>query len=88
MNIKERIFMALNSSKGIAVAVVAFILSNYVLEIPLDETLKFLKQIPLLEITGTGTVIDLMVLFILYSIILSSITAKFSQKFIRLKVEE
>jgi NhaP-type Na+/H+ or K+/H+ antiporter len=69
LNLKERIFMALNCTKGIAVAVVAFILSNHIIKIP-------------------ESLISLMVLFILYSIILSSVMARFSQKFIRLKVEE
>lgn len=88
MNFKERIFMSLNSSKGIAVAVVAFILINYKLEIPIDKTLNIINEIPLTNLPGTTTIIELTVLFIIYSIILSSIAARFSQKFIRLKVEE
>lgn len=89
VNIKERIFMALNCTKGIAVAVVAFILSNYVLNLPIIENgMTIIKAIPLIGISGATTIIDLMIFFIVYSIILSSITARFSQKFIRLKVEE
>ncbi len=89
VNIKERIFMALNCTKGIAVAVVAFILSNYILNIPIIENgMTTVKAIPLIGISGATTIIDLMIFFIVYSIILSSITARFSQHFIRLKVEE
>jgi len=42
----------------------------------------------LIQYPGAKTIIDLMILFMLYSIILSSIMARFSQKFIRLKVEQ
>jgi len=72
INIKERIFMALNCSKGIAVAVVAFTFSTYAFST---------------DIVCAGTILDLMILFLLYSVILSSIVAKFSQNFIRLKIE-
>ena len=89
VNIKERIFMALNCTKGIAVAVVAFILSNYILNLPFVEGgATTVKAIRLTAISGATTIIDLMIFFIVYSIILSSITARFSQHFIRLKVEE
>ena len=88
INLKERIFMALNCTKGIAVAVVAFLVSTYVLQIPtLQEGVKVLQELPVISIPGSQTIIDLMVLFIIYSIILSSIMARFSQNFIRLKVE-
>ncbi len=89
INIKERIFMALNCTKGIAVAVVAFILSNFTLDIPvIDAGISTIRTLPLVGVAGATTIIDLMIFFIVYSIILSSITAKFSQHFIRLKVEE
>ena len=89
VNLKERIFMALNCTKGIAVAVVAFILSNYILNLPIMENgTTVIKALRLTEISGATTIIDLMIFFIVYSIILSSVTARFSQHFIRLKVEE
>lgn len=89
VNLKERIFMALNCTKGIAVAVVAFLVSTYVLQIPtLQEGVKVIQELPFISIQGSQTIIDLMVLFIIYSIILSSVMARFSQVFIRLKVEE
>ena len=88
LNLKERIFMSLNCSKGIAVAVVAFILSNYVLNLPvIVEGVKTINQVPLITYAGGKIILDLMILFLLYSIILSSLMAKFSQYFIRLKVE-
>jgi len=81
--------MALNCTKGIAVAVVAFILSNFTLDIPvIDAGISTIRTLPLVGVAGATTIIDLMIFFIVYSIILSSITAKFSQHFIRLKVEE
>jgi len=89
LNLKERIFISLNCAKGIAVAVIAFILSNYVLNLPiLVDGVKLINSIPLIQYPGAKTIIDLMILFMLYSIILSSIMARFSQKFIRLKVEQ
>ncbi len=89
INMKERIFMALNCTKGIAVAVVAFIVSNYVLQIPVVQNgVRIINNVPLMSISGADMILNLMVLFILYSILLASITARFSQHFIRLKVEE
>ncbi|MBN2368091.1 cation:proton antiporter [Candidatus Woesearchaeota archaeon] len=89
VNLKERIFMALNCTKGIAVAVVAFIISNYVLDITvIEEGIRLTHQIPLMNFPGTQSIIDLMVLFILYSILVSSIIARFSKKFIRVTVDQ
>ena len=80
--------MSLNCSKGIAVAVVAFILSNYVLNLPvIIDGVKTISQVPLIAYPGGKVVLDLMILSLLYSIILSSIMSRFSQDFIRLKVE-
>jgi len=88
LNLKQRIFMSLNCSKGIAVAVVAFILSNYVLNLPvIIDGVKTISQVPLIAYPGGKVVLDLMILSLLYSIILSSIMSRFSQDFIRLKVE-
>ncbi|MBN1503123.1 cation:proton antiporter [Candidatus Woesearchaeota archaeon] len=81
MNFKERLFMAVNCTKGIAVAVVAFMLSKSVIKYRGEMT-------DLILISGMSEVISLMVLFIIYSIILSSIFVRFSKKFIRIKVEE
>jgi len=65
IELKERIFMSLTASKGIAVAVVVFTLLSYV------DTLSGLKIL-----------LDLSLLFILYSIIVASITAKLNSYFV------
>jgi cell volume regulation protein A len=63
VKLKEKIFMTLNSAKGVAVATMIFFLGSYNLQ-------------------GLDNIIDLSFLFLLYTIILSSITARFSHKFI------
>ncbi len=62
--LKERIFMTLSVSKGIAVAVVTFFLITYNLE-------------------GMREILNLALMFILYSILVSSITAWFSKHLIK-----
>ena len=89
LNLKESIFISLNCAKGIAVAVVAFLLSNYILELPvMVEGVKLINVMPLIRYPGAEVIIDLMILFMVYSIILTTIMARFSQHFIRLKVED
>ncbi len=68
---KEKIFMALNAQKGIAVAVVAFTLSTF-------------------NIPEMDTILNLTIVFMLYSIIVSTITIKLSKFFIKeeMKVEK
>ena len=61
--LKEKIFMALNVQKGIAVAVVAFTLTT-------------------LKIEGIEPIISLILIFMLYSIILSTVVIKFSKRFV------
>jgi len=63
---REKWFMALTGSKGLAVAVVAFTLISY-------------------NIPGLEQITELTVLFILYSIIVASITSKFSNYFLTKK---
>jgi len=60
---KEKLFMTLNVSKGIAVAVVVFILATYNLP----------EMIPIL---------DIILAFIIYSIVLSTIVTKLSRNFL------
>ena len=62
-SVKEKIFMTLNVSKGIAVAVVVFILATY-------------------EIPGMEPLLNLILAFIIYSIILSTVVVKVSRKFL------
>jgi len=63
---REKIFMSLSISKGVAVAVMVFLLSSY-------------------AIIGMKIILDLSLLFILYSIVVSSITLKFVDRFITVK---
>jgi len=63
-NLKERLFMAFNVQKGIAVAAVAFTLTT-------------------LHIEGIQTILHLILLFMLYSIIISTIVVRFSKYFVR-----
>ena len=68
-NAKEKLFMALNMPKGIAVATVIFSL-----------TIK--------NIAGLEVIIDLILLFILYSLAISTIIGRYSKKLIRIDVQE
>lgn len=73
-NFKEKIFMTLNAPKGIAVAVVASTLLAFA--IPGAEG----------YINGMNIILDLVLMFLLYSIILSTVIIKFSKYFLRLQV--
>ena len=66
-NFKEKLFMTLNAPKGIAVAVVVFLLA----------TIAF---------TGMAEITNLILAILLYSIVLSSLVAKFSKFFIRTEI--
>lgn len=68
VNFKERLFMTLSISKGVAVAVVAFVFFALVAEIP-----------------ELSLVIDLAFLFILYSVIVSSVSGLFSNYLLKSK---
>jgi len=64
---KEKMFMSLNTSKGVAVATVVFILISMGI--------------------GNKSLIDLGVLFILYSLVLSTVIAKMSKFFLGVEVK-
>ena len=64
--IKEKLFMSFNTSKGVAVATVVFLL--------------------VAQGIGGKSLIDLGVLFILYSLVLSTVVAKMSHFFLGIKV--
>ncbi len=66
---KNKIFMAMNASKGIAVAVIAFSFS-------------------LRNIAGMGIILDLILIMMIYSIVLSTIVAKLSKFFIKVDIDE
>jgi len=65
LNLREKIFISLNISKGVDTAVVAFVLSANI-------ATPYIK-----------TLLDLIFLFIFYSILVSSFTAKFSGFFLQ-----
>ncbi len=67
-NFKEKIFMTLNASKGIAVAVMTFTLASML-------------------VGDALAVLDLVLVFLLYSIILSTIVVKFSDFFLKVPQE-
>ena len=67
-NIMEKVFMSLNVTKGIAVAVVALILATY-------------------NIEGFTMISHLIILFMLYSVILSSAAIRFSKYFIKITAQ-
>ncbi|MBR9677358.1 hypothetical protein GOV04_04410 [Candidatus Woesearchaeota archaeon] len=66
-NFKERLFISLNTSKGIAVAVVVSILTTYMLP-------------------GFDTISNLMLVFLIYSLVISAIVLHYSKFFIRASV--
>ncbi len=71
-NKKEKLFMALSMPKGIAVAVVVFTLT----------ILDFSRTInPMIS-----TILQLTIISMIYSLILSTIIDRFSKKFIRIKI--
>ncbi|MBL7100558.1 MAG: cation:proton antiporter [Nanoarchaeota archaeon] len=65
LNFRERIFLSLNISKGVAVAVVAFVVAASI-------TTSYIK-----------TLLDLIFLFMFYSIVVSSFAARFHKFFLR-----
>ncbi|MFP4524688.1 MAG: cation:proton antiporter [Candidatus Woesearchaeota archaeon] len=73
-NLKERLFMACSMPKGIAVAVVAFSLSVFAIPASLE---------PFMDV-----VVQLIVLEMVYSILLSTVIDRYSQRLIRVKLEE
>jgi len=78
-NLREKLFMALNASKGIAVAVVATLLLSYSLAVGN-------KQILFTSLPGSQEILNYTLIFVLYSIIVSTISIKFSKYFIKRKV--
>jgi len=65
LNFREKLFLSLNVSKGVAVAVVAFVVAASI-------TTTYIK-----------TLLDLIFLFIFYSIVVSSFAVKFNEFFLK-----
>jgi len=77
-SLKEKIFMMLNAQKGIAVAVIAFMLfASHA-----DES-SFLYGIH-----GLPEILNLTLIFMIYSIIISTIVVRFSKYFIATEIKE
>ncbi|PIN78375.1 hypothetical protein COV16_06005 [Candidatus Woesearchaeota archaeon CG10_big_fil_rev_8_21_14_0_10_34_8] len=74
ITLKERIFMSLNVSKGVAVAVIAFIIL---------AKLASPGMLSSSDVSSMHTILELSFLFILYSVVVSSITMKFSKFFVK-----
>lgn len=72
-NKKEKMFIALSMPKGIAAAVVTFTLSLIVIPV---------AYVPMMQ-----TLLQLIIITMIYSLILSSIIDRYSQYFIRIKIE-
>jgi NhaP-type Na+/H+ or K+/H+ antiporter len=72
ISLKEKVFMTLNVQKGIAVAVIAFTLS-----IMYADTNNLLSSIQ-----GVPDILNLILIFMLYSIILSTVLSKFLDYFL------
>ncbi len=77
-NLKEKIFMALNAQKGIAVAVIAFMLfAGY------SSETSFLYGLQ-----GISEILNLTLVFMLYSILISTITVRLSKYFIEREIKQ
>lgn len=77
-NFKEKVFMTLNAQKGIAVAVTAFIM--FVQYANKDSFLYKLQGIP--------EILNLTLVFMIYSIIISTIVVRFSKYFIESEIKQ
>ena len=88
-NTKEKIFMSLNVQKGIAVAVVAFILTTLVFtKTEVINGIKQVIEVSFISLPGANVVLNLSLAFILYSIIISTILIKFSKYFLSTEIKE
>lgn len=84
--LKEKVFMALNVQKGIAVATVAVGLISYnITYIALISGVEKSAAMPFMEILGANEILNLILAFMLFSIILSTVVMKFSNFFVREK---
>ncbi len=79
---KEKLFMALNAQKGIAVAAVAFSLVTF--KIAGSAGLA----VPFVAVAGVRDILNLILLFMLYSIILSTIVIRLSRHFVGVGAKE
>lgn len=80
--IKEKIFLALNAQKGIAVATIAFSLTTAVLANTRMVEGMLSAEIPFVALPGATDILALIIAFIVYSLIFSTIIQKVSKFFI------
>ena len=86
---KEKLFMSLNVQKGVAVAVVAFTLISYeVQRTLLVEGVEKIVTTSFVTIPGALTILNLILAFMLYSLVLSTLVIKFLRWFIPVKTEK
>ncbi len=82
-NLKEKLFLSLNIPKGIATAVVAFTLSSFVFLNFSDKANVLFSAIP-----DGKTILNTILIFMLYSLVISTIITHFSKYFIRVDIEK
>ena len=81
---KEKIFMSLNVQKGIGVATVAISLISYKLtHIAIISGIEKTASMPFTDLLGAREILNLILAFMLFSIILSTIVMKFSNYFLK-----
>ena len=89
LSFREKLFMTLNVQKGIAVAAIALSLTTYsVQQISIVEGVKEAIKIPFISLPGAVEILHLTLLFMLYSIILSTIVIKLSKYFIEAEIRK
>lgn len=81
ITIKEKIFLTLNIPKGIAVAVIVFSLGSYVF-----NTEGFLKNAAFSQLPDAQLILNLALMFMIYSLILSTIVNHFSKFFLKVDI--
>ncbi len=74
---KEKLFMVFNMQKGILVATVAFTLLTYSMS----------KEIKFIQLMGAAEMLNLILVFTVYSIIISTIVTRYSKFFIKADVK-
>jgi len=84
LNAKEKVFMSLNCAEGIGVAVVAFMLSRETISkyVVTGSGDLMLQSTMLSTLPGADDILMLMVLFMIYSIIISAVASRFSGFFL------
>jgi len=81
ITIKEKIFLTLNMPKGIAVAVIVFSLGSYIF-----NTDGFLKNAAFSQLPDAQLILNLALMFMIYSLILSTIVNHFSKFFLKVDI--